>query len=77
MNKKNQSKRYREAAKTLREIQEQIEPLTKPIKMGMPETNEQWRTSSGTFEPNFTRVDFLHALRKVARPLNQQDDEEL
>ena len=37
--------------KSLQEMQEQIEPLTKPMKMGFPEIDEQWKTHPGTILP--------------------------
>lgn len=51
----NQSKRLIEAAKTLEEIQKEIEPFRKPIKIEMPKTQGQWKTSSGNFEPEVIR----------------------
>lgn len=39
------------ATKSLREMQEMIEPLTKPMKMGFPEIHEEWETDTGTTIP--------------------------
>jgi len=44
-------KKVEKAKKTLREMLEMIKPLTKPMKMGFPEINEQWKTSFGIGYP--------------------------
>lgn len=61
-------KRFEEAVKSLQEIQEELSGLTKPMKMGFPESEEKWQTGSEKFETGIARTEFVGKLKKVARP---------
>lgn len=54
MMERDNSKKFKDAEESLRKIQKEIEPFTKPMKMEIPKSKGKWKTSSGNVTPDFT-----------------------
>lgn len=70
-----EEKRLKDAAESMKEIQEKLAPFIKPRKIGSLSTEGKWQKSS-TSVGVITREEFHSALRKIARPVKKQDVEE-